>query len=283
MRLARGAGVDGLSAMSARFHEGGVMWLRPLLTCGRAELRQYLAARGAEWIEDPSNDNDLFDRVRVRKAMSGLRTLGLTPDRLAEVAGHLAEARHALERATDAAAVQALSINGNALCIDPLDLADETPEIQRRLILRVIQHIAPSDYGPRGAALQALIGRLTEGKPAMLAGCRFLPDRKRHCIWAFREGRAVADAATPPDQWWDGHWQITGPVPPCAQLRALGPALAHCPDWRAMGVPRAALMVSPALWLDGQLIAAPHAGLGKDYSANSLFGAAALYHSVLSH
>lgn len=278
MRLARGAGVDGLAAMSPRWTEGGVTWLRPLLDTSRADLRAVLQGKDAMWVEDPSNDNDRFDRVRVRKAMSGLGTLGLTPARLAEVATHLAQARDALDHATDHAA-RCLTVQANAVRIDLAPLAAEPPEIQRRLILRVIHHIAAADYGPRGPALQALLARLMQSKPAMLAGCRFVPCKTG--LWAFREGRAVAHMTVPAGSPWDGKWQIDGP--PGAQVRALGAAIAQCPDWRATGLPRAALMSSPSLWLNGRLIAAPHAGLAREYSVLPLFPAAALHLSLQSH
>jgi tRNA(Ile)-lysidine synthase len=278
MRLARGAGVDGLAAMSPQWTEGGITWLRPLLTMGRAELRSYLTAQGAQWVEDPSNDNPRFDRVRVRKAMQGLGGLGLTTERLAEVAGHLGQARQALERATNAAA-GCLTVQGNAVLIDLARLAAEEPEVQRRLILRVIAFIGPQGYGPRGAALQSLLARVLSGKPAMLAGCRFQPGKPG--LWAFREARAVAATICPAGDWWDGHWRIDGP--PGAQTRALGTGITLCPTWRDTGLPRAALLASPSLWLDGRLIAAPHAGLAPETGVQPLFPAAALHHSLLSH
>jgi tRNA(Ile)-lysidine synthase len=123
-----------------------------------------------------------------------------------------------------------------------------------------------------------LLARILAGKPAMLAGCRFIPG-----LWAFREAKAVAATLCPPDQPWDGQWRITGPIPDGAELRALGQGIAQCPDWRASGLPRAALLAAPALWLGPRLIAAPHALFGPEYSAKPLFPAAALHHSALSH
>ncbi len=281
MRLARGAGVDGLAAMATRWDEGAVTWLRPLLAVSREELRDYLRGIGATWVEDPSNDNDRFDRVRVRKALAGLQGLGLTTARLAEVAGHLAQAREALERATDAAAVRVLATKDNAVRIDAVALAIESAEVQRRLLLRVITFVAPAEYGPRGAALQALLVRVLAGKPAMLAGCRFVGGVSG--VWAFRESKTAAGLTAEPSQPWDGKWRIEGPMPDGVEVRILGAGIVQCPDWRATGLPRAAVMVGPALWLQERLIAAPLAGFGQGYSAKPLFGATALHHSVISH
>ncbi|WP_114967069.1 tRNA lysidine(34) synthetase TilS, partial [Alkalilacustris brevis] len=69
MRLARGAGVDGLSGMAPLRLAVGLAWLRPLLDVGRAELRALLRARGVPWAEDPSNEDARFQRVRARRAL----------------------------------------------------------------------------------------------------------------------------------------------------------------------------------------------------------------------
>lgn len=45
----------------------GHMWvLRPLLGVNRAEIRDYLRDANVDWIEDPSNHDERFERVRVR-------------------------------------------------------------------------------------------------------------------------------------------------------------------------------------------------------------------------
>ncbi len=281
MRLARGAGVDGLAAMVACWHEGGVIWLRPLLAVSRGELRDYLRARGLGWAEDPSNDNARFERVRARRALVALHPLGLTAERLAEVAGHLAEARLALDAVASDAWGRIVSDHGLGVVLDMDGLARIPSEVQRRLLIKVILRLAPGDYAPRGAAIQALLARLGAGKDGVLAGCRF--QRVGGRLWAFREARAVAGQVALAGQVWDGLWRIEGPALPGAQIRALGAGIALCANWRASGLPRAALLASPALWHADRLIAAPHAGFGPGYSAKPLFDAAALHHSVITH
>lgn len=279
MRLARGAGVDGLAAMVPVWHEQGVRWVRPLLAVSRRELREYLRGLGVGWVDDPSNDNTRFDRVKVRQALAMLGPLGLTAERLAEVAGHLAEARVALDAVTDQAAVDVLRAEAVVVRMDVGALARHPAEIQRRLVLRVIRWVAPAGYGPRGAAVQALLARLLAGKPGVLAGCRFVAGHAG--MLAFREAKAVADVVCTPDQPWDGRWHLNGAVPEGAEVRALGAGIALCPDWRASGLPRAALMAGPALWLAERLIAAPLAGLGPEFSFIPLAGAAALHQSAI--
>ena len=100
LRLARGSGVDGLGAMRDRGAAEDVLWLRPMLTLRRAELRDWLVAEGVDWAEDPSNDDPAYDRVRARRALAPLATLGLGPERLAATAAAMDRARAALEAGT---------------------------------------------------------------------------------------------------------------------------------------------------------------------------------------
>lgn len=100
LRLARGSGVDGLAGIAPVTVENGLRWVRPLLGVGREELRDWLRARGAGWIDDPSNDDPRFDRVRARQMRDQLATLGLTAGRLADTAERMRAAAEVLARVT---------------------------------------------------------------------------------------------------------------------------------------------------------------------------------------
>ncbi|MCE9651242.1 MAG: tRNA lysidine(34) synthetase TilS, partial [Parvibaculum sp.] len=98
LRLARGSGVDGLAGMAAsRRLDRDLRLLRPLLDVPRARLMAVVKRAGIEAIQDPSNDNPRFDRVRARRLMAELSTLGLDASRLASTAAHMARVRAALE------------------------------------------------------------------------------------------------------------------------------------------------------------------------------------------
>lgn len=260
MRLARGAGVDGLAAMRAERRAEGMLWLRPLLGIGREELREELRRRGAAWFEDPSNENRAFDRVRVRQAMQGLAGLGLGPERLAEVAGHLAEVRAALDAQLHEAARTLVRVDRGDVLMAPgvLDLPDE---ILRRLLRGAVQWVASAEYGPRGPALARLMRDLRQGKGRTLHGCRLV--WRRDGLRIGREWQAVRDLTAPVGALWDGRWRLQGPPQEDIsdqplEVRALGAdGLDRCPGWRATNMPRASLLASPGVWRGPDLLAAP--------------------------
>nr|WP_246743975.1 tRNA lysidine(34) synthetase TilS [Bartonella raoultii] len=60
----------GLSCMAREaVLRGKIRLLRPLLGTKRETLRAYLHFKGTTWIDDPSNENPHFERVRVRQSL----------------------------------------------------------------------------------------------------------------------------------------------------------------------------------------------------------------------
>lgn len=66
LALSRGAGLPGLSAMPAQWEREGITYYRPLLAVSGSALREDLRARGATWIEDPTNADEQYTRNRIR-------------------------------------------------------------------------------------------------------------------------------------------------------------------------------------------------------------------------
>lgn len=283
MRLARGAGVDGLSAMSARREAHGVVWLRPLLGTGRDRLREYLSGKGIVWSEDPSNDDDSYDRIRARRALELLSPLGLDPQVLCAVADNMRSARDALDRHLIDKGRDIVAVCAGAVCIDRAGLSSLPAESRRRLLSGALRWISGAAYAPRASAVTAFAQALEEVGSATLAGChaRQVEDR----LWIFREFRAVAGLETSHDALWDGRWRLSGPVPPeGATLRALGDAgLKDCPDRRTAGLPRDLLRASPGLWLGERLLCAPQAGLQADWQISAEGARDAFFAALLSH
>jgi len=257
MRLARGSGVDGLSGMAARRVQHGITWIRPLLTARRRDLRAYLRARGETWIEDPSNDDDAFERVRMRDALALLEPLGLTVDALAQVASHMRSARTALDWQTFLAAreIVLIDLGTMRLSLSPFRALPE--EIARRLLVRAIMWIGGRDYAPRRASVETALQAIWSGQTVTLDGVQV--ERAEGEVWLFREYAAVRDLPAELGDLWDDRWTVTGPEDdPELEVRALGPeGLRQVKDWRDLGLPRAALLSMPGVWDAETLIAAP--------------------------
>ena len=257
MRLARGAGVDGLSAMAPRRSQDDVTWLRPLLGATRAELRNFLGIAGVSWIDDPTNDDERFTRIKVRQSWETLAPLGLTPVVLAQVAENMSLAREALAHQASAVAKEIVSFRAGAVEI-ARDGFDTVPqEIARRVFLAALTWVNGAVYPPRRRTVEAALAATKQSGSATLDGCHVLAAGPS--LWIFREFSVVRDMTTSFSETFDDRWRLSGPdVDPNCHVGALGEeGLAQCPEWRALGVPRQALLPTPAIWNESTLVAAP--------------------------
>jgi tRNA(Ile)-lysidine synthase len=257
MGLARRAGIDGLAGMRRAWVEAGVTFHRPLLDAGREELRDWLRAAGIGWADDPTNEDTRFTRVRARAALLALEPLGITAEGLAEVAGHLAGVRAALDAQLRAAVERHVTVRAGALRFWP-GFFTEPAEVQRQLVARAIGWLSPEPYQPRAGDLRRFLRALSEERDATLQGCRTSRG------WVLREARHVGGPVAA-GELWDRRWRLTGPP---GTVRALGDAgLRACPDWRSVGLPRLILAVTPGVWQGETLVAAPLAGWKNGWSA----------------
>jgi tRNA(Ile)-lysidine synthase len=262
MRLSRGSGVDGLAAMVPVREAEGVLWLRPLLTLRRAALRNWLAAQGVGWCEDPSNDDRRFARVRARQALEHLAPLGLTPERLAATAARMAVARAALEADTRSLAGVCVRAGvAGDLLLDPAPLVTAPREVALRLLASALMWVSGERFRPRLVRLQAALDAIVSGPLGAgrtLHGCVIRPARGGLAIR--RELSRVESPVPIKAGRWDNRWELVeGPQTNEFLIGAVGKAgLDALPRWRkTSSAPREALLATPALWDGATLIAAP--------------------------
>jgi tRNA(Ile)-lysidine synthase len=173
MRAARRSGPDGLAGMAAVVEHRDARLLRPLLGMSRDRLTATLRDRAVAWVDDPSNDDRRFERVRVRQDGSVLAGAMTDP-----------KARAARDRTLAAAAVDTLDFGPHGeVALDHARVARWDEEIAARLLGRVVQAVGGGDYPPRRDRLARAAARLSQdairGKSGKsqdftLSGCRLM-------------------------------------------------------------------------------------------------------------
>ena len=114
MRLMRGAGAAGMAAMAER---GPGRLIRPMLSLSRAEIRDYLGARGISFVEDSSNSSRDILRNRIRAELLPMLERDYAPglgERLVELAGEM-RSLDDLVTAIAARELDAMRVGGGAL------------------------------------------------------------------------------------------------------------------------------------------------------------------------
>ena len=170
MRLARGAGVRGLAAMRSRSVTTGshVRLIRPLLGWRRSELAQICNDAGITPAADPSNEDERFERVRMRRALA--QEEWLDPAAVARSAANLADADTALDWAARVEWKSAVHEKRGTILYHP---GDTPSEIVRRIVARIIRKLATEGEPElRGRETDQLLKTLTEGGVATIRGVR---------------------------------------------------------------------------------------------------------------
>lgn len=194
IRLIRGSGIKGLTSLQNIFEYNKDFYLlRPLLTFNKKELLSVTKKSYSSWIEDPSNKNDKFLRVRIRKMQSKLQKEGFDPNRIIKTIENLNTAKDSLEFYIFKSEKKYLNFykEGYATLKSSI-FNNEAQEVIFRIIIKAIHFVSGEYYPPRSDSLKTLMKNLPvkSFKSSTLGGC--LIEKNKNIISFFREDRNIA-------------------------------------------------------------------------------------------
>lgn len=256
------SGTDGLAGMAAVRELGGCRVVRPLLAVPRVRLLAFLAAERQPFLRDPSNENPVYERSRLR--------LDPDPDGIGSALGASRDfGRLRIERERRLAHLLAHYVSLHPAgfgCVDRAILDTEDPEPVERVLAGIAATIGGARYPLRRERVARLRSVLS-GAPQRartLGGCRFVPWRGR--LLVLRELAAAEPPITlKPGECriWDRRFRVCRPrtaehpstVGYLGQsgLTVLDPLYTHDP-------PRLVFPILPAFWDDYGLAAVPALG-----------------------
>lgn len=152
--LGRGAGLDGLAGMPRQIARHGVCFHRPLLEVHAEALREWLAASGVAYVDDPTNAELRYTRNRIRRQV--LPALGLALPQFRETF-----ARSARNAARASALLAELAAEDLSAAGSPPALAVLRTLSPERLA-NALRHWLKRDHGavPSEAQLQELLAQI---------------------------------------------------------------------------------------------------------------------------
>ncbi len=209
MRGERGPG-RGLSGMAEAVLYRSDCWiLRPLLAVRRNALRDLLAGVGIDWVEDPSNRDERFERARLRQKGTG----PADADVLSMVDQAAAARRHEAVHLSGFVELH-VRIHGG-IVVELPQVPIEISEYLQQALGVFAALMGGRTYRP-GAQQQAQIDRFTAGigPPRINLGGSIL-DRRADRIFVYRERRGQSRMPLPHSQSvvWDGRYRLCNADP----------------------------------------------------------------------
>jgi tRNA(Ile)-lysidine synthase len=199
MRLLRGSGLAGLSAMAEVTQREGIALVRPLLDVPKSQLIATLKRARIGFADDPTNRDTAFTRPRLRALLPALAAEGGDARNLARLATRLARANAAVEVLADGAERFLALRDGHgaqhgacARSFEATAFAGLPEEVRLRLLLRAINaigHEGPAELGKVEILLAELDRRMTETLPSASGGRPVLKQTLAGALISLSKGR----------------------------------------------------------------------------------------------
>jgi tRNA(Ile)-lysidine synthase len=194
----------GLSGMAKAVLYDRRHWVvRPFLQCRRKEIRDYLTSCGVGWIDDPSNLDRKYERVRTRLAFAE------------EKGSHFASGYQPSKRdvlAGQAAGFLKNHAQGHAdglVFLDAAGLSDD-PDAVRQALSTLAAAIGGRRFGLSSDSMDRIMGFVTAGKPGRMTASRTVFDVRREGLYLMRENRDLPTVSIDAGETaiWDGRYRI---------------------------------------------------------------------------
>ena len=175
--MIRGSGLKGLVSLDENSENNKINYIRPLLDYNKNDLEKLTLKVFKIFIKDPSNLDENFKRIRIRKILKVLKNEGLNNNKLMLTIKNLKDANNALDYYAKKNIENNLifKTNKKRATLNKFFFSQPNEVILRSLNI-VIQKIGQKYYPPRGKSTIFLINQLKQSKKfekMTLGGCLF--------------------------------------------------------------------------------------------------------------
>ena len=175
IRLFRGSGLTGLSSMTeSSDYNSNLKIVRPLLNFKKEDLKYITKNYFSTYINDPSNEDEKFLRIRIRKYRKNMEKEGLDTRKIMKTVDNLLSADQALNFYKNKALYRHVSFVAKNKClVNKKIFLDEAQEIIFKSFSDILSLVSGTYYPPRSKKVLNLINRLKGKKFAKstLGGC----------------------------------------------------------------------------------------------------------------
>ncbi len=197
LNLSRGSGVYGLCGMPIISERLGIKIVRPMLCFTKAEIKEYLTSISQDWIEDPSNKDEKYKRVRVRNLKELMNTLDLSNKRLIDTMTNMERVRNSIEFFVSECIKKSVISSGSKIIIDRSELLYYPEEIVLRTLSKLIKDFSSSEYPARLESLENLYSKINNtslNKGITLSKVKISFDKAKNIVLESEIGRGKKTA-----------------------------------------------------------------------------------------
>ncbi len=190
LRIYRGTGIDGLVAMQEKSIKNNINIFRPLLDVTRPEIEAYLKEHKIKWVDDPSNFDTKYERVKIRNLINSLKDKSTWIDRLNLLANNSKRSSDYIKAVVRKKFAKIVRIHDlGFIDIKHEDLSKLHEEIALKLLVKIFSYFNGSKHQPRLRSLSTCLESLLNKKDMTLAGVEIKNIKGMICF--IREPKAI--------------------------------------------------------------------------------------------
>tara|TARA_Y100000590_G_scaffold470689_2_gene667848 strand:+ start:1380 stop:2636 length:1257 start_codon:yes stop_codon:yes gene_type:complete len=275
MRLGKGSGLDGLRSIEFKRSIDNIDIFRPLLGISRKRITEILEQSGQNWIDDPSNQNKKFERIKIRKNISLLDNLNLSPSMISNSIRRLTRSQNAIKELSKVAFEQTVIVNElGYLSVNRKKIEKYPEDIVMRVLEQSIKLINGGDHISMSSLESAYHEVFIKKNNRTINGCLIKIGKNEYFI--SRENRNIEDGIISNGEKviWDSRFIMN--LSDCSYeeviIRSLGSSddLSNiCMDTNYEKIPSFILNVLPGGFIEDKLVLLPN--IHNIYNKSNLF------------
>ena len=271
-RMFRGSGIVGLTSFSNFSKIDKINLIRPLIETPKSDLLLFAKKQKIEWIEDPSNLNLDFDRVKIRNVLKNFYDSGFDKKLFLKSIRKLKSINEDIESLTKDYITKYIEVYENIYVIIKKEFFSNSPkEIQMRVIKNCISFFAPEQlYSPKDIKIINILNWIKcnpKVDSKTLGGTLF--KKNNNVIILYKEVNKLShikpvNISKSEFKSWDNRFLVKSNVKIDGKISYLGPEGVKILKSKKIDVnkakknaPIAAIYSSPAIWQKKRLISAP--------------------------
>ncbi|TDW35742.1 tRNA(Ile)-lysidine synthase [Rhizobium azibense] len=178
------------------------VWIaRPFLSCLRADIRAFLSARALPWLDDPSNEDLKYERVRTRAALAGEG---------APEADAYGDIRLELSRQAALWLGRHFTLPCEGLGRVDRDGLEAPLDVLGYALGRLAAVFGGQRFAPGRVQMDRILALVTAGTPRRMTASRVVFDLRRDGLYLARESRGILPLVVAPAERgiWDGRFVV---------------------------------------------------------------------------